>query len=94
MHSAEKHDRHREFPTRRVGRGRQLRRAHLSSGFARHLRICLPCPGTGRCPNGWSLTLRSAISVGPSRHLVKFVEADDHLWALKELPTRLASEEY
>jgi hypothetical protein len=32
--------------------------------------------------------------VGPSRHLVRFVEADDRLWALKELPHRIAVREY
>lgn len=32
--------------------------------------------------------------VGPSRHLVKFVETDDQLWALKELPQRIAHKEY
>ena len=34
------------------------------------------------------------IAVGPSRHLVKFVEADGALWALKELPPRIARKEY
>lgn len=34
------------------------------------------------------------IAVGPSRHLVKFVEADGQLWALKGLDTRLAVREY
>lgn len=34
------------------------------------------------------------IAVGPSRHLVKFVEADGALWALKELPPRIANKEY
>jgi hypothetical protein len=34
------------------------------------------------------------IAVGPSRHLVKFVEADDQLWAVKELPPRIAIKEY
>lgn len=34
------------------------------------------------------------VPVGPSRHLVKFVEADAHLWALKELPARAALKEY
>lgn len=32
--------------------------------------------------------------VGPSRHLVRFVEADDQLWAIKELPERIARREY
>jgi hypothetical protein len=34
------------------------------------------------------------IPVGPSRHLVRFVETDGRLWALKELPRRIAAKEY
>ena len=34
------------------------------------------------------------IPVGPSRHLVRFVETDDRLWALKEMPERVAAREY
>jgi hypothetical protein len=34
------------------------------------------------------------IAVGMSRHLVKFVEADDQLWAVKEMPPRIAAKEY
>ncbi len=34
------------------------------------------------------------VAVGPSRHLVKFVEADGRLWALKSLDPRLAVREY
>jgi len=34
------------------------------------------------------------IPVGPSRHLVRFVEPDGALWALKELPQRIAEKEY
>jgi hypothetical protein len=34
------------------------------------------------------------IPVGPSRHLVRFVETDGALWALKELPVRVAVKEY
>jgi tRNA A-37 threonylcarbamoyl transferase component Bud32 len=34
------------------------------------------------------------VAVGPSRHLVKFVEADGRLWALKSLDPRLAVKEY
>jgi hypothetical protein len=30
------------------------------------------------------------IPVGPSRHLVRFVEADHRLWALKGMPRRTA----
>ncbi len=35
-----------------------------------------------------------ALPVGPSRHLVRFVEADGALYALKELPLRVAAKEY
>ncbi|MDY6995795.1 MAG: DUF4032 domain-containing protein [Actinomycetota bacterium] len=34
------------------------------------------------------------LAVGPSRHLVRFVESDGELWALKELPPRIAAREY
>lgn len=34
------------------------------------------------------------VPVGPSRHLVRFVEADGRLWALKALPRRVALHEY
>ncbi len=34
------------------------------------------------------------LPVGPSRHLVRFVEADRVLYALKELPRRVAAKEY
>ena len=34
------------------------------------------------------------IPVGPSRHLVRFVDADGALWALKDLPARIAEKEY
>ncbi|MGA5463413.1 DUF4032 domain-containing protein [Mycobacterium sp. NPDC050041] len=34
------------------------------------------------------------IAVGPSRHLVKFVEADGALWAVKDMPPRVAAKEY
>ncbi len=34
------------------------------------------------------------IPVGPSRHLVRFVEADGRLWALKDLPRGVALHEY
>jgi hypothetical protein len=44
----------------------------------------------------WDVTAVSFrdIPVGPSRHLVRFVEADDRVWALKELPRRVALKEY
>ena len=34
------------------------------------------------------------LPVGPSRHLVRFVEADGRLWALKDLPRGIALHEY
>jgi hypothetical protein len=34
------------------------------------------------------------IAVGMSRHLVKFVDADEHLWAVKDMPPRIAIKEY
>jgi hypothetical protein len=34
------------------------------------------------------------LPVGPSRHLVKFVECDGALWAVKDLPPRIAEREY
>src|SRR6476659_8190864 len=34
------------------------------------------------------------IAVGMSRHLVKFVDADDQLWAVKDMPPRVAITEY
>lgn len=34
------------------------------------------------------------VAVGPSRHLVRFVFCDDALWAVKELPPRIADKEY
>src|SRR5919197_1222628 len=34
------------------------------------------------------------IQVGPSRHTVRFVQADGVLYALKELPSRIAAKEY
>ena len=34
------------------------------------------------------------VPVGPSRHLVRFVEADGRLWALKEMPDGIARKEY
>jgi tRNA A-37 threonylcarbamoyl transferase component Bud32 len=34
------------------------------------------------------------LPVGPSRHLVRFVKTDGRLWALKELPPRVAMKEY
>jgi hypothetical protein len=45
---------------------------------------------------GWTVPevpLRD-IAVGPSRHLVKFVDADGALWAVKDMPRRIAVKEY
>ncbi len=68
---------------------------------APELRLRATCPGLLALPWDWPLAdwmvpevpLRD-IAVGPSRHLVKFVESDSELWALKELPPRIAEREY
>ena len=65
------------------------------------LRLRAPTPGLLALPwdrplGAWrapGVALRD-LPVGPSRHLVRFVEADGVLWALKELPARLADREY
>ena len=65
------------------------------------LRLRRPVPGLIRLPwekplADWQpdeATLRE-MPVGPSRHLVRFVEADGRLWAVKELPARVAEREY
>jgi hypothetical protein len=65
------------------------------------LRLRAPSPGLLALPwleplGEWDATevpLRD-IPVGPSRHLVRFVETDGRLWALKELPRRVAEKEY
>jgi hypothetical protein len=65
------------------------------------LRLRNPLPGLLALPwmeplGDWDATeapLRD-IPVGPSRHLVRFVETDERLWALKEMPQRIAGEEY
>jgi len=68
---------------------------------APELRLRAPTPGLLALP--WQLPLSEwmvpdvalrDIAVGPSRHLVKFVECDGALWAVKELPPRLAVREY
>lgn len=65
------------------------------------LRLRVPSPGLLALP--WLQPLRDwdatevpfrDIPVGPSRHLVRFVETDGALWALKELPQRIAEKEY
>lgn len=68
---------------------------------APELRLRAPCPGLLALPwdhplADWAapeVALRD-MAVGPSRHLVKFVESDGELWALKELPPRIAAREY
>jgi hypothetical protein len=65
------------------------------------LRLRVTSPGLLALPwrqrlGDWDCTevpLRD-IPVGPSRHLVRFVDADGALWALKELPERIAVKEY
>ncbi|HEX3540034.1 MAG TPA: DUF4032 domain-containing protein [Acidimicrobiales bacterium] len=65
------------------------------------IRLRVPTPGLLALPwleplADWTATevpLRD-IPVGPSRHQVRFVETDGRLWALKELPRRLAAKEY
>ncbi|MCB0949036.1 MAG: DUF4032 domain-containing protein [Mycobacterium sp.] len=68
---------------------------------APQLRLRSPRPGLLALP--WDRALADWMApevslrhfpVGPSRHLVKFVESDGELWALKELPARLAAREY
>lgn len=65
------------------------------------LRLRHPSPGLLALP--WHRPLATwgpdavplrELPVGPSRHLVRFVEVDGALWALKELPERLAVKEY
>ena len=65
------------------------------------LRLRAPCPGLLSLP--WERPLAEwqaievplrDVAVGPSRHLVRFVEADGELWALKDLPERIARREY
>ena len=67
----------------------------------RDLRLRVPSPGLLRLPwdkpvGQWQpdeADLRE-LPVGPSRHVVRFVHADDQLWAVKELPERVAAQEY
>jgi hypothetical protein len=68
---------------------------------APELRLRAPTPELLALPwdrplEGWTVPdvpLRD-IAVGPSRHLVKFVDADDALWAVKDMPPRIAAKEY
>src|SRR6476660_10223504 len=68
---------------------------------APEFRLRAPPPGLRTLP--WARPLSQCnvpdvalrdIAVGPSRHLVKFVEADDALWAVKDMPARIAAKEY
>ena len=65
------------------------------------LRLRVPSPGLLGLP--WDKPLGQwrddeadlrELPVGPSRHLVRFVHTDGRLWALKELPERVAAREY
>ena len=68
---------------------------------APEFRLRTPTPGLLALPwdrplHEWTVPdvpLRD-IAVGPSRHLVKFVDADDALWAVKDMPPRIAAKEY
>jgi hypothetical protein len=68
---------------------------------APELRLRAPTPGLLSLPwdrplaewNVPDVPLRD-IAVGPSRHLVKFVDADGVLWAVKDMPPRIAAKEY
>lgn len=68
---------------------------------APELRLRAPCPGLIALPwdrplSDWrapEVPLRD-VPVGPSRHLVRFVHCDGELWALKDLPPRIAAREY
>ena len=68
---------------------------------APELRLRAPTPGLLSLPwdrplaewNVPDVPLRD-IAVGPSRHLVKFVDADGTLWAVKDMPPRIAGREY
>lgn len=65
------------------------------------LRLRVTTPGLLALPwreplEAWDPTVvpMRDLPVGPSRHLVRFVEADGRLWALKALPRRTAAREY
>ena len=73
--------------------------AALSSGLDLRLRVTsaelLGLPWIERLGE-WDATSVAIqdVPVGPSRHLVRFVEADGRLWALKEMPEAIARKEY
>jgi hypothetical protein len=68
---------------------------------APEIRLRSPLPGLVSLPwdrplaewDAPAVTLRD-MAVGPSRHRVRFVESDGALWAVKELPPRIAAREY
>ena len=69
--------------------------AHRSFGSGHRLPGCSALPWD-RPLSEWvvpDVPLRD-IAVGMSRHLVKFVDADGHLWAVKDMPPRIAVKEY
>src|SRR6202043_3809715 len=87
-----------------TGSRRRLRARHLTVTApvaALDLRLRQPSPGLLALPwldplAEWDATeapLRD-IPVGPSPHLVRFVETDGQLWALKQMPRRIAAKEY
>src|SRR5450759_91880 len=86
-------------PDQRVTGRRTGARFAMPAGLDIRLRV--PTPGLLGLPwadrlADWDATevpLRD-IAVGPSRHLVRFVESDGGLWALKELPPRIAQKEF
>jgi hypothetical protein len=55
--------------------------------------LALPWPEPLETWDATRIALRD-LPVGPSRHLVRFVEADGRLWAVKELPHDVAMREY
>jgi hypothetical protein len=68
---------------------------------APELKLRAPTPGLLSLP--WDRPLEQWLvpdvplrdfAVGPSRHLVKFVEADGQVWAVKDMPGRIAAKEY
>ncbi|MFP5021467.1 DUF4032 domain-containing protein [Pseudonocardia phyllosphaerae] len=65
--------------------------------------LVLRAPGPGLLGLPWEQPLADwdatavplrDVEVGPSRHLVRFVETDGALWALKDEPVRIARREY
>ena len=91
---ADGHRRDRPAERREPGRDDRARARAAPAGRPRPELLALPWRrAAGRLGCHRRSPLRD-IPVGPSRHLVRFVEADGRLWALKELPPRLACKEY